>query len=75
MSRAPHQAGCPRLIPSSSAPSKGEGKVYLHAVVDTYRSYAFGFLHVPKQPESAMPVLHNNVLALYRRLDLPVRRS
>jgi hypothetical protein len=25
------------------------GRVYLHAVVDTFGSYAFGFLHVPKR--------------------------
>ncbi|MBJ3776704.1 IS481 family transposase [Acuticoccus mangrovi] len=51
---------------------KGIGKVYLHAVVDTYGSYAFGFLHVSKQPEAAMAVLHNDVLPFYRNLDLPV---
>jgi hypothetical protein len=38
---------------------KGVGKVYLHAVVDTFGSYAFGFLHVSKQPEAAVAVLHN----------------
>ena len=32
---------------------KGVGKVYLHAVVDTCGSYAFGLLHVSKQPEAA----------------------
>ncbi|MDF1635580.1 IS481 family transposase [Mycoplana sp. MJR14] len=52
---------------------KGVGKVYLHAVVDTFGSYAFGFLHVSKQPEAAVAVLHNEVLPFYRRLDLPVR--
>jgi transposase InsO family protein len=51
---------------------KGIGKVYLHAVVDTYGSYAFGFLHVSKQPEAAVAVLHNDVLPFYRKLDLPV---
>jgi transposase InsO family protein len=51
---------------------KGVGKVYLHAVVDTYGSYAFGFLHVSKQPEAAVAVLHNDVLPFYRNLDLPV---
>ncbi|RAI22446.1 IS481 family transposase [Rhodobium orientis] len=51
---------------------KGIGKVYLHAVVDTYGSYAFGFLHVSKQPEAAAAVLHNDVLPFYRNLDLPV---
>jgi transposase InsO family protein len=49
---------------------KGVGKVYLHAVVDTYGSYAFGFLHVSKQ--AAVAVLHNDVLPFYRNLDLPV---
>src|SRR5215203_4803781 len=44
---------------------KGVGKVYLHAVVDTYSSYAFGFLHVSKQPEAAVAVLHNEALPFY----------
>jgi transposase InsO family protein len=51
---------------------KGIGRVYLHAVVDTHGSYAFGFLHVSKQPEAAVAVLHNEVLPFYRGLDLPV---
>ena len=45
---------------------KGIGKVYLHAVVDTFGSYAFGFLHVSKQPEAAVAVLHNDVLPFYQ---------
>lgn len=52
---------------------KGIGKVYLHAVVDTYGSHAFGFLHVSKQPEAAVAVLHNDALPFYARLDLPVK--
>jgi len=52
---------------------KGVGKVYLHAVVDSFGSYAFGFLHVSKQPEAAVAVLHNDVLPFYRQFDLPVR--
>ena len=52
---------------------KGIGKVYLHAMVDAYGSYAFGFLHVSKQPEAAVAVLHNDVLPFYGRLDLPVK--
>jgi transposase InsO family protein len=51
---------------------KGIGCVYLHAVVDTYGSYAFGFLHVSKQPEAAVAVLHNDVLPFYAKLGLPV---
>jgi transposase InsO family protein len=52
---------------------KGVGKVYLHAVVDTYSSYAFGFLHTSKQPEAAVAVLHNDVLPFYQQHDLPVQ--
>ena len=52
---------------------KGVGKVYLHAVVDTYGSHAFGFLHVSKQPEAAVAVLHNDVLPFYESLGLPVK--
>lgn len=48
------------------------GRVHLHAVVDTFSSYAFGFLHVSKQPKAAMAVLHNDVLPFYDKLVLPV---
>src|SRR5919112_3597862 len=51
---------------------KGIGRVYLHAVVDTHGSYAFGFLHISKQPEAAVAVLHNDVLPFYAELGLPV---
>lgn len=50
---------------------KGVGNVYLHAVVDTFGSYAFGLPHVSEQPEAAA-VLHNEALPFYCRLDLPV---
>lgn len=45
---------------------KGVGHVYLHAVVDTYGSYAFGFLHNSKKPEAAVAVVHNEVLPFYQ---------
>jgi transposase InsO family protein len=51
---------------------KGIGRVYLHAVVGTFGSYAFGFLHVSKQPEAAVAVLHNDVLPFYAQLELPI---
>ena len=41
-------------------------------MVDTFGSYAFGFLHVFKQPEAAVAVLHNDVVPFYARLDLPI---
>lgn len=51
---------------------KGVGKVYLHALVDTYGSYAFGFLHTSKQPEAAAALLHNDVLPFYREKGIQV---
>lgn len=40
-------------------------KITLHAVVDTYGSYAFGLLHTSKQPEASALLLHNDVLPFY----------
>jgi transposase InsO family protein len=51
---------------------KGIGRIYLHTVVDTYGSYAFGFLHTSKRPEAAVAVLHNDVLPFYQAQELPV---
>ncbi len=51
---------------------KGVGKVYLHAVVDTFSSYAFGYLHTSKQPEAAALVVHNDVMPFYQAHDLTV---
>jgi len=53
---------------------KGVGKVYLHTVVDTFGSYAFGFLHTSKQPEAAVAVLHNDVLPFYQDQHIPVAK-
>ena len=46
---------------------KGVGRVYMHVVVDTWCSYAFEFLHVSKQSEAAVAVLHNDVLLFYKK--------
>jgi transposase InsO family protein len=51
---------------------KGVGRVYLQAVVDTYGSYAFGYLHTAKVPEHAALILHNDVLPQYRTWGLDV---
>lgn len=50
----------------------GIGRVYLHTVVDTYGSYAFGFLHTSKRPEAAVAVLHNEALPFYADRGLEV---
>jgi transposase InsO family protein len=52
---------------------KGVGRVYMQAVVDSYGSYAFGFLHTGKLPECAAAVLHNDVLPFYREKGLMVK--
>ena len=42
-------------------------------MADTFGSYGFGFLHVSKQPEAAVAVLHHDVLLpFYRGLGLEV---
>ena len=51
---------------------KGVGKVYLQAVVDTFGSYAFGYLHTGKLPEQAALILHNDVLPQYQEWGLSI---
>lgn len=41
-------------------------------MVDTYSSYAFGFLHVSKQSEAAVAVLRNEALPFYAQGSLKV---
>jgi transposase InsO family protein len=50
----------------------GLGRVVLHAVVDTYGSYAFAALHSTKQPEASAFVLHDQVLPFYAQQQLVV---
>jgi len=52
---------------------KGVGKVYLQAVVDTYCSYAFGYLHTGKLPEHSVSVLYNDVTPQYKVWKLSVK--
>lgn len=51
---------------------KGVGKVWLQAVVDTFGSFGFAYLHTGKLPEHAVAVLHNEVLPKYEAWDLEV---
>jgi hypothetical protein len=46
----------------------------MHAVVDAYCSFGFGFLHVfsKHQPEAAVAVLPNEVLPFYSERGLTV---
>jgi transposase len=48
------------------------GKIYLQAAVDTYGSFAFGFIHSGKLPHCAVAVLHNDVLPFYKERGLTV---
>ncbi len=69
-SSAPGELLCQDLF--SVGHLKGVGEVYLDAVVDTYGSYAFGFLHTGKLPEAAAAVVHNDVLPFYEDRQLGV---
>jgi transposase InsO family protein len=40
--------------------------------VDTYGSYAFGFLHTAKVPEAAVSTLHTDALPFYAERAIPV---
>ena len=51
---------------------KGVGKVYLQAVVDTYCSYGFGYIHTGKLPEHAAAVVHNDVIPQYEQWNIPI---
>jgi transposase InsO family protein len=51
---------------------KGVGRIWLHAVVDTYPSYAFGFLHTTRKPEAAVAVVHNDVLPFYQERAIAI---
>ena len=63
---------CCVRTPSTSAPSRGVGKVYLQAVVDTFGSIAFGYLHTGKSPEHAVAILHKKVIPYYHGWGLEV---
>lgn len=49
------------------------GTVRLQAVVDTYESYAFGWLHVRKARDHAVLLLNNKVLPFYKERGLKVK--
>lgn len=50
----------------------GVGSVYMQSVVDTYGSYAFGYLHTGKYGIQSAVVIHNEVLPFYESIGLPV---
>lgn len=52
---------------------KGVGLVYLQAVVDTYGSYAFGYLHTGHIPEQSVAVLYNDVFPQYQTWGIKVK--
>lgn len=51
---------------------KGVGRIYLQTVIDTYGSFAFGYLHTTKKPEQAVFLLHNEVLPFYKKARIRV---
>lgn len=52
---------------------KGVGRIYMQVVIDTFGSFAFGYLHTSKKPEHSAMILHNDVLPFYRKHRIPVK--
>lgn len=50
------------------------GRIYLHAVVDDFSSYAFGCLHPSKKPDAAVKLLENQVLPFFHNCGVTVER-
>lgn len=50
----------------------GGQRLVLHAVVDTFSSYAFCLIWPSKQPEAAAGLLYNDVLPFYEERQLPI---
>lgn len=53
----------------------GVGRIYLDAVVDTYSSFAFGFLHSDKVYEGAVPVLRQDIFPILQHRRIKIVRS
>ena len=51
---------------------KTAGQVYLQAVVDTFGSYAFAYLHTHKHPRNPVLLLEKEVLPFYRDVGLRI---
>jgi transposase InsO family protein len=51
---------------------KGNGKLYLQMVVDTYNNYAFCLIHAGKVSDYAVVLLHNEVIPFYETRGLRV---
>jgi transposase InsO family protein len=48
------------------------GRVYLHAVIDDFSNYAFGYLYPSKKPEAAVAILQNEVLPIFEDWGLSI---
>ncbi|HEX3046363.1 MAG TPA: helix-turn-helix domain-containing protein [Bacillota bacterium] len=53
--------------------NKDLGKIYLQVVIDSFSSYAFGFLHNTKLPDNAVAILHNDVFPFFKDRKIPVK--
>jgi len=49
-----------------------EGRIYLHAVVDSYSNYAFANLYPSKRAATAVAVLDNDVLPFFDERGFPI---
>jgi hypothetical protein len=64
-----HPSNCPGQLLAQDTIMVGSlsgiGKVYLQSAIDTYNSFAFGFIHPSRLPDCAVALLHNEVLPFY----------
>jgi transposase InsO family protein len=51
---------------------KNLDEVYLQIVVDSYSSYAFGFVHLGKSSDYAVAIVHNEVLPFFKKIQIPL---
>ena len=51
---------------------KGIGKLYMQAVIDTFGSFGFGYLHTGKVPEHAAYALYHEVIPFYKKHKIPI---
>lgn len=69
------ESSCPGELLSQDTSSLGNWggqRLILHAVVDTYSSYAFALIWSSKQPEAAAGLLYNDVFPFYAQTPFEV---
>jgi transposase InsO family protein len=51
---------------------KNMEEIYLQVVVDSYSNYVFGFIHIGKNPDYAVAIIHNEVIPFFQKYKLSI---